>query len=73
MFLKLTNRNSKPLFIEKRTCPIHSQYRDYEDYLNEKMGLVKIYVAFVMLLISLFVFNINLNLNWLYSFMGKSL
>jgi hypothetical protein len=64
------NLRHKTEVTSKRDCKMHGSYRDYEDLLNTTKNYIMILVAFIMLVVALFLYNINLSLNWLYLFMG---
>lgn len=66
----MDNLKAKTHITSKRDCDMHGTYRDYEDLLNTTKNFIMILVAFIMLIIALFLYNINLSLNWLYLFMG---
>ncbi|RNA39194.1 urea-proton symporter DUR3-like [Brachionus plicatilis] len=53
-----------------RSCSMHASYLNYEQHLNSIKSLVIVLITIVMLVVSILLFYLKLNLNWLYLFMG---
>lgn len=70
LYIKINRKTKNGLTIHKRECEMHGKYRDYEDYLNTTKNYFMVVVTFIMLIIALLLYNVNLSLNWLYLFMG---